>query len=224
MRRLITAHLELVSAKALVDHRAEIKELVKGKPGVYALYRKERLIYVGQAKNLFGRLSAHLRDRHAGTWDRFSAYVTARHDLVHEVEALALRMAYPVANRRLGRFGRSENLLPRLKDKLTASHEARLDGLSGRQSARRKSRRAVGNGSRALANLVTRKRQLRGWIGEEEFKGTLNPDGFITVDGEDHASPTGAARAATGRGRNGWRFWHIKGADREWRPLNTLRR
>ncbi len=224
MRRLITAHLELVSSKAISDHRDELKSLLKGHPGVYALYRRDRLRYVGQAKNLFGRLDAHLRDRHAGTWDRFSAYVTARHDLVHEVEALAIRMAYPDANRRLGRFGGSSNLVPELKRLLTEKHLAGLDGLSGRQSARRLSRRAEGIGADALAGMVRRRRQLRGWIGDEEFKAMLHPDGIIVVGGEPYASPFAAAVAATGRRRNGWRFWHLKGSDLEWRPLIQLRR
>ena len=224
MKHLIAAHLELVSAKAFSEHREELKSLLKMQPGVYALYLRDRLKYVGQAKNLFGRLDAHLRDRHAGTWDRFSAYVTTKHDLVHEVEALTIRMAYPDANRRLGRFGRSTNLVPELKDLVHEKHQSSLEGLSGRQTSRRTSRRAQGNGARALEGMVPRRRQLRGWIGDEEYRAMLHPDGRITVDGEDHRSPTAAARAATDRPRSGWNFWHLKGADKEWRPLKTLRR
>jgi type I restriction-modification system DNA methylase subunit len=35
--------------------------------GVYALYRGNRLYYVGLASNLRSRLNTHLRDRHANT-------------------------------------------------------------------------------------------------------------------------------------------------------------
>ncbi|MDB4780305.1 hypothetical protein OAG48_00075 [bacterium] len=72
--------------------------------------------------------------------------------------------------------------------------------------------------------MVPRRRQLRGWIGDEEYRAMLHPDGRITVDGEEHRSPTAAARAATERNRSGWNFWHLKGADKEWRLLKTLRR
>ena len=43
-----------------------LKEIMKGYSGIYALYRKERLYYVGLTTNLLGRINQHLKDRHAG--------------------------------------------------------------------------------------------------------------------------------------------------------------
>ncbi|MEM7814405.1 MAG: GIY-YIG nuclease family protein [Candidatus Aenigmatarchaeota archaeon] len=49
----------------------KLKELMKGYSGIYALYKGDELYYVGLTKNLHGRIRWHLRDRHAGKWDKF---------------------------------------------------------------------------------------------------------------------------------------------------------
>ena len=43
MHNIIEAHLELVSVKTLTDDRDELKVLLKKRPGVYALYKRDRL-------------------------------------------------------------------------------------------------------------------------------------------------------------------------------------
>ena len=71
-RQLVCQHLENLSRVALEKYQDIIRDYVRHRHGIYALYRKDRLYYVGLAANLRSRLTAHLRDRHAGTWDRFS--------------------------------------------------------------------------------------------------------------------------------------------------------
>lgn len=47
--------------------RRRLREIMRGYAGIYAMYKKKELYYVGLTKNLFGRLKTHrLRDRHAG--------------------------------------------------------------------------------------------------------------------------------------------------------------
>ncbi|HAL56917.1 MAG TPA: hypothetical protein DCP63_10700 [Bacteroidetes bacterium] len=46
--------------------RERLTEIMKGYAGIYALYRNEKLYYVGLTRDLFGRLNWHLKDRHAG--------------------------------------------------------------------------------------------------------------------------------------------------------------
>lgn len=74
--QLVSQHLENMSRKVLENYQGIIRQYVRGRHGVYALYRKKRLYYVGLASNLRSRLTQHLRDRHAQTWDRFSIYLT----------------------------------------------------------------------------------------------------------------------------------------------------
>jgi len=58
--QLICQHLENISRKALEEHQAIIRAYVRGRQGVYALYRRGKLYYVGLATNLRNRLSLAL--------------------------------------------------------------------------------------------------------------------------------------------------------------------
>ena len=76
--QLVCQHLEHISRDALETYQRIIKSFVKGRHGIYALYKKDKLYYVGLASNLRNRLKHHLRDRHANRWDRFSVYLTIK--------------------------------------------------------------------------------------------------------------------------------------------------
>lgn len=73
---MVCQHLENISREGLEKYQDVIREYVKGRHGVYALYRGIKLYYVGLATNLRMRLAHHLRDRHHNSWDRFSVYLT----------------------------------------------------------------------------------------------------------------------------------------------------
>ena len=61
---LVTGQLENISWQVLEQYRDVIKEMIKGKSGIYALYNRDKLYYVGLASNLMKRLNQHLKDRH----------------------------------------------------------------------------------------------------------------------------------------------------------------
>jgi hypothetical protein len=71
---LVCQHLENISRQALEKYQHIIKQYVRYRHGVYALYRRDKLYYVGLASNLRTRLGHHLKDRHGQSWDRFSVY------------------------------------------------------------------------------------------------------------------------------------------------------
>ena len=95
---LVCQYLENISRTALEKYQDIIRKYVKGRYGVYSLYRKHKLYYVGLASNLRSRLHHHLRDRHAGTWDSFSVYLTVGDQHLHELETLILRIIKPKGN------------------------------------------------------------------------------------------------------------------------------
>ncbi len=86
--QLVCQHLENISRDALEKYQAIIKKYVRGRHGIYALYKKDKLYYVGLASNLRNRLSRHLSDRHAETWNRFSIYLTIKDEHLKELESL----------------------------------------------------------------------------------------------------------------------------------------
>ncbi|MFO0792292.1 MAG: GIY-YIG nuclease family protein, partial [Pirellulales bacterium] len=89
--QLVCQHLEYISREALERYQDIIRQYIRGRHGIYALYRKGKLQYVGLASNLRARLHRHLRDRHKDSWDHFSVYLTIDNRGIKELETLLLR-------------------------------------------------------------------------------------------------------------------------------------
>jgi len=224
-KQLVVGHLEDVSWKVLADYRDVVADLIRRRSGVYALFRRENLYYVGLASNLMGRLDGHVRDRHHGKWDRFSVYLTVHADHMKELESLLLRITAPEGNKTGGRFAKSQNLRSTLhrgmKEADFDKHAALLGGPVALRRSRSRARRA--KGSLALTGLVQRATQLRAYRGDWEYRGSLRRDGRIRYGKRVFDSPNAAGRAAV-RGRcNGWNFWHLKNRRGQWVPLRSFR-
>jgi len=73
--QLVCQHLENISRQALERHQDIIGQYARGRQGIYALYRRGKLYYVGLATNLRNRLQQHLKDRHGDSWDQFTGKV-----------------------------------------------------------------------------------------------------------------------------------------------------
>ena len=102
---LLKGILENVPSDSFEILRTELREIMYGQGGIYALYKKHRLYYVGLARNLDGRLYAHLeRDKHSGKWDNFSVFVITRTRFLKDLETLVLRISRPKANRMSGKI------------------------------------------------------------------------------------------------------------------------
>ena len=86
------------------------------------------------ATNLRGRINHHLRDKHAGKWDKFSLYLVRKADHIKELEALILRIADPKGNATTGRLPRAENLGSSLHAGIRAEQDRRLKELLGRKA------------------------------------------------------------------------------------------
>ena len=224
-QKLVLAHLERVSGEVFEHYPTVLKELIRGKSGVYALYRNESLYYIGLASNLMSRVKTHLRDRHQRKWNRFSVYLTVHDDHMKELESLMLRIMRPRGNRQAGKFMASQNLRPVLSKAIKA-HDAdkRARLLGGRHTKRRvKSRSTSGRKKRVLAGLIDRATNLKAWKNGWEYSATLRKDGRIAYDGDIYETPSAAGNAATGSSVNGWRFWHYR-ENGEWVPLGKMRR
>jgi len=143
-KALVVQHLENLSREVLRNYKEIIREYVKRRHGVYALYRKNRLYYVGLASNLRSRLNSHLRDRHADTWDRFSIYLTVGDEHLRELESLVMRISSPKGNKQRGKFARSEDLRRRFRRQVAQYQRVELNRLfgftGGREAAKLKER------------------------------------------------------------------------------------
>jgi len=107
-RPIVIGHLEKVSSKVFDRYRKQITDMIRGNYGVYALYRRHKLHYIGLATDFRRRINQHLKDRHKGKWNYFSLYLIRKIDHLHEIEALLVRMAEPGGNKQKGTLKRSK--------------------------------------------------------------------------------------------------------------------
>lgn len=223
---LLLGFLEQLSWRVLDEYRDILRDMIRRKSGVYALYKQDKLYYVGLASNLMGRVNGHLKDRHRGAWDRFSVYLTTDQAHIKPLESLLLRIAKPSGNRVSGGFGRPINLYRSLHRAMSTSDADRRARILGGHVARRLRRRRTreARGSLVLAGLVDRRLALRGRWKDRRFKATLRRDGYVSFHGKKYESPSAAASKAVGHAMNGWLFWHYRVAPRKWVPLANLRR
>jgi len=223
---LFAEHMENVSWRVLERYRSVTRELIKGRHGIYALYRREKLYYVGLARSLMGRVNQHLRDHHHGKWDRFSVYLTATDRHMRELESMLVRIATPSGNRQTGRLRRARDLRKLLNSRIRDQDEDQRALLLGGDVARARRRRKArgGHGKRVLAGFVDRPMPLKATYKGKSFRARLQRDGRIRYRSRLYDSPTAAARAAAGSVRGGWGFWRIRLTRGRWGRLRDLKR
>lgn len=223
-KRLVRSFWEKASGDIFEKYPDILQVVIAGRPGIYALYRRGNLYYVGLASNLMSRLRRHTRDRHKGKWDRFSVYITMSDRQTRELEALLLRIAPPAGNRQIGKLPGARNLSSQVLRQMRARDTATYESLIGGRAAETlRKRRVARTGS--LAGLHDRRRTLRGWRKGWQYEATLLKSGQVKYDGESYASLGAAAKAATkARSIRGWAFWHYKDAGGDWVPLKKLKK
>ena len=223
---LVVQHVERMPRRILEEHPDVVREYVKGKRGVYALFKGTRLYYVGLASNLRSRLKAHVRDRHAGAWDSFSMYLTETDEHLRELEALVLRITMPRGNRSKTKFGGSQDLRRYFKRIIAASQRRELIELFGGSAGSGHGEGAQRTGGRepSLARYVRQRTPIRWTHKGKVHKATIRPDGTIRFRGRVFNSPSLAASAVTHRPMNGWWVWRYEAAPGSWERLNVLRK
>ena len=229
--QLVCQHLEDISRRMLEEYQDVIRSFVRRRNGVYALYRRGKLYYVGLAGSLSGRLKTHLRDHHSKSWDRFSIYLTIGPQYMKEIESVLIRISNPPGNKQKGKFTRSENLLRRLKAEYRLRKKEEEEVLFGSRKKKRKkvlkkeqSPRPKGRVP-VLAEHAGDVKRLRGSVKGKTVWARVLRDGQISFGGERYNSPSRAAAVACGtRTRNGWRFWTYERAPGDWVPIGALRR
>jgi RAMA domain-containing protein len=227
---LVCQHLENVSWVVLQQYQKIIRTYVRDREGVYALYRKGKLYYVGLASDLQWRLKAHLRNRHRGSWDHFSVYLTIGDKHLKELESLLLRVIQPKppGNSQGGRFAASENLRRRFKADIRKQQSQELEMLIGGKSGLRGKLRIrvvePENGLELAKYMNGRGRfTVKAVYKGKTLKARVRRDGRIRFAGKLYKSPSGAGCAAVGRACNGWHFWKFERAPGDWVRLNRLK-
>ena len=227
--QLVCQHLENISRQALERHQDIIGQYARGRQGIYALYRRGKLYYVGLATNLRNRLKQHLKDRHGGSWDQFSVYLTVGDNHLRELEALMLRTVKPSGNKQKGKFAKSEDLRRRFRRDIKKCVLSEMDGLFGVSRKERKHVTPVeeehDGRTPALAEYISTPMLLRARFKGEILTARVRRDGTVRFDGKVYTSPSmAAATACKRRTCNGWTFWQYERAPGDWVAIDKLRK
>jgi predicted GIY-YIG superfamily endonuclease len=224
---LVCQHLENISREALEKYQDIIRLYVRRRQGVYALYRHNKLYYVGLASNLRSRLAHHLRDRHQDSWDRFSVYLTIGDRHLKELESLILRIVKPAGNKQKGTFIKSEDIRRKFSRDIRMSQRDELISLLGRKISRKEEEeeKFVKDKKPVLSKYFTAPVKLRARYKGHIIRAHVKRNGQISFRGKVYSSPSLAGAVACKRGScNGWTFWQYERAPGDWVPLNELRK
>lgn len=227
---LVCQHMEMISRSALEDFQDVLKQFVRHRHGIYALYRKNKLCYVGLAKNLRSRLDRHLRDRHANSWDRFSVYLTINSQHLRELEALAIRIAAPKENRQKGKLRKSEDLKRVFRKTLNQSWKKRMreifNPVDDIELDTPTLKEIIKGRKPALAGYFDKGTKLRFHYKGKLFRAYVKKNGAIRLNKNKkiYTSPSSAAFAIVKRGIDGWYAWRYERSPSEWVYLNELRK
>jgi hypothetical protein len=225
---LVCQHLENISRDALDQYQDIVRQYVRHRQGVYALYRRGKLYYVGLASNLRSRLHHHLKDRHADSWDRFSVYLTIGDSHLRELESLILRIVKPPGNKQKGKFARSEDMRRRFGREVRVKMQNQLGDLLGKTLAAPEHRqpKSEPDGRKpVLADYISCPMKLRARFKGATITAQVRRDGSIRFAGKVFSSPSLAgAFACHRRTCNGWTFWQYERAPGDWVTIDKLRK
>ncbi len=96
--------------------KAELKTLMRGFAGIYALYKRNRLYYVGLTTDLYWRIWHHTRDRHSGKWDHFIIFRIHRVGYLKDIETLIGRLTEAPGNKVRGKVPKDADLMRVLRE------------------------------------------------------------------------------------------------------------
>ena len=221
---LVFEHLENVSRQLLERHRDVVKTFIGRHTGIYALYRKKKLYYVGLATGLRNRLTAHGKNKHGQSWDRFSIYLTIKDQHLREIEALLHRIANPPGAKQRGKLARSQDMRRRITRAIRTKQFSEVSSLFGRETTPVKNPKQRNGADSELQRLLPQGARIRGTLKGKVFRARVQRNGKVRFKGMLYRSLSVAAAAAVKRPTNGWWFWQIERGRKNWIRLNKIRR
>jgi hypothetical protein len=201
--------------------------MIRGHQGLYALYKKDKLYYVGLARNLKNRIRHHLKDRHQGKWTHFSLYVIKKAGHIKELESLLLRIAYPAGNTQKGKLRSAKNLLPILKRQVKQKIRQEIidifEDIYGHKGKKKKIK-IKHKGDRPLQGYFPEGKVIYANYKGKEYKAWVSKNGRIQFNNNFYDSLSTAGTAIIDKGAvDGWYFWKYKDKNGNFKPIAELR-
>lgn len=116
---------EILESKIFAEH---LKTMMRRYAGIYALYRKNGLYYVGLTGDLLGRIKWHLKDRHRGKWDSFAIFRIQRVKYLKDIETLLSHVVDTPGNKSKGKVPKDADF-NRVLQQALKEHKKAIRGL-----------------------------------------------------------------------------------------------
>ena len=226
---LLTAKLEGISRKIFnQSYRKILKKHIGNNPGVYALYKKENLYYVGQAQKLVSRIKGHLSNKHAHNWDNFSVYIAKNRKYVPDLEAAVIAIADPKGNKRKPQLAKLKKAtkLRKLIQKDMKEDIQKIMGPDRKTKSKRNKRKFLRQNNRRSPSLINPfgvNKPLKVRYNGQEYRAMLLKSGKVLYNGKKYNSPTGATKAV-GSWASGLAFWEIQDHQNRWIKLRDIKK
>ncbi len=223
------------------------KDIFKNKYGIYALFDKKGIYYVGRG-DVECRLKDHLtRNRHSEKWDYFSVYFTATTEMATALEAIILSIYSPKGNKQSSKVEKVVKNKEKMKRKVEKQmkeiddehRQFRKPGISAKNKKGKGNRANKGVRVVVSQGMTQRRFQLKDFFSNgflrgpqtlkaeykaKPFYAVLLPSGEIEYQGKKYSSPSHAAMVAKrSKSENGWNVWKIQNSSNKWITLNLLK-
>ena len=196
-KRIFTEKIEGIPI-SFFDSRYKtlIKEELKNKFGVYALYdNKKRLYYIGIAQHsIANRIKQHKRNIHKDQWQYFSVYFTKKKDFIKSLEDAFISIVLPKGNiQKPMKIDKGNKRITKKMEKI--DKDKRLSMFDSRKDKTYK------------ATLLK--------SGKIKYENKL-------YNSPTAAAQFIVSKRSPGSAVNGWHFWFIKNSDNKWVKLSHL--
>ena len=210
MIKLITHKLEKISAQALHFDTPILSQLIGRDKGIYILYKKDIIYYVGKAADLKNRIATHQEDHHKNRWDRFSLFIVRNNSHIPELESLLINICEPEGNKAYPK-GRAINLKPDFRKLLVSYHMDQEEKMLCEEKAKFKKKKIKNSKNKKLYSLYKNKNmKIVAFYKGKEYKALFLKNGSIRYNKKIYPSPSAAARKIVKRRENGLLFWRLK--------------
>ena len=122
---LIQHALDNIRRESFDSIKRELRELLKDRAGIYALYKKGIVVKVGLGTNIYWRVKGHARSKKM-IWDTVSFFIIRNIKYLRDVETAINRIAKPKYSLQKGRVG-DENLYKRKLKKSVDERRKKLN-------------------------------------------------------------------------------------------------
>ena len=121
---LLKYALEDIKKESFDTIKIELKKTMKTRSGIYALYKKGKVVKVGLSIGLYGRVKGHSKNEDLD-WDTASFFVIRHIKYLRDLETAINRIAQPKYSKQLGRVD-NEHYLERLLNRRVREKQKEL--------------------------------------------------------------------------------------------------